>query len=340
MKIFAKGKILNLLCVIALSFALAACGSSEASNSGSATSDETITLRLGHQANEGVTYFNSAEKFAEEMEERTDGKIKIEVYPAAQLGNEVEMTKEVQQGSLDMVITSTGPLSNFAADFAVFQMPFLFDDVQHVYDSLEGEFGQLLNEKAEEVGMKNLGYIGNGFKSLSNSKRPILNAEDLKGLQMRVNEDPLTTDVYRALGADPTPIAAPEMYTALQQGVAHGYEGDMPAHDNFKIFEVTDYLSEIQMTFSASLILINQDLFDSFEPEIQDIFLELGAKYAKDGTVESEKMEKALFQEAIDSGVEVTRKADGKIDIESLKEAVQPIYEKNSQFDKYISAIE
>lgn len=300
-----------------------------------ASSEKPMVLKLGHVAAIDVPYDLGAKGFAADVEKATNGKIKIEVYPSAQLGDERGMFEQVQIGSLDMVVASTGVAANFAKELTVLEFPFLFRDAEHAQKVLDGEVGDYLSEKLYEAGFKNLGFWEFGIKNISNNQRPIRTVSDMKGLKMRVLENPLLTATYRALGADPTPIPLPEVYTSLQQGVADGFEGPYINFTDQRLYEVQDYLSELNISYGATILAINRAKFESFDPEVQKIFEELGEKWTKEERRLNAETIKEFKQICLDEGVNIIENAD--LDIESFKKAVEPVYE---QFSEYADLVE
>src|SRR5699024_10250194 len=145
-------------------------------------------LKLGHPAPPGQSYSSTADEFVKEVEELTDGNVKIEVFDSSQLGGQRELVEQVQTGTLDLALVSMSPVANFVEEIAVLDLPFLFDSLDHVYSALDGELGAAFSEKMETVGLKSLGFMELGFKNVSNSKHHIYNADDFEGLKLKVAE--------------------------------------------------------------------------------------------------------------------------------------------------------
>src|SRR5690625_3527871 len=169
---------------------------------------EEMTIALGHATadNETSHYHQGSLYFKDLVEERTGGKVTIEIHPNATLGGEREMIEALQLGTLDMLITSTGPVGNFAPKSNAFDFPFLFRDEEHAYAVLDGELGDEVNEQLEEVGIKVLAWAENGFRNMTNDVRPIVNPEDMDGLKIRTMENQVHLAAFQAYGADPTPM--------------------------------------------------------------------------------------------------------------------------------------
>ncbi|CAM5199856.1 Tripartite ATP-independent transporter DctP family solute receptor OS=Ureibacillus acetophenoni OX=614649 GN=SAMN05877842_107132 PE=3 SV=1 [Ureibacillus acetophenoni] len=311
---------------------ITACGESSSS-----TGDKSIKLKLGHPAAVGTAYDVAAKAFAEELKEKTNGKVIIEVYDSNQLGDERSMIEQVQLGSLDMSVTGLSPVTNFVPELQVFEFPFLFNSREHAHKAFDGEVGQEITKKLEEAGFKNLGYWEYGMKNISNTEKDVKSVEDMKGIKMRVQENELLIATYESLGAIPTPIPFPEVYTSTQQGIVQAYEGPYQSYSDIKLYEIMKHVSEIPIVMGSSLFLMNKELFDSFDQETQEIIMELSEKYTKFEREESQKLNEQFKQDTINAGVTITPIEE--IDIESFREAVQPVYEKYPQFSEYIEKI-
>ncbi|MFP4066796.1 MAG: TRAP transporter substrate-binding protein DctP, partial [Spirochaetaceae bacterium] len=182
-------------------------GQGEAAADTSLEEMDTVSFRLAHVVNEQDGFHIAAEKFEELVEERSEGKITIEISPNAELGDERTLLESMQMGSVDMGVITNGPVANFVEEIAVFELPFLFPTPEDAYSVLDGEIGQELLDKLEEVDLKGLAYAERGFRNLTNSVRSVQGPEDVDGLKIRVMENPVYVDTFRALGANTVPMA-------------------------------------------------------------------------------------------------------------------------------------
>ncbi|WP_158736829.1 TRAP transporter substrate-binding protein [Alteribacillus sp. YIM 98480] len=335
----------SVISLAAFLFIATGCGddSSEESNSseeanGNDSTGEAVTLQVGHPAAQDTSYDIAARQFAEELEEKTDGQVTLDVFESNQLGDERSMLEQVQSGSLDMAITAVAPATNFVPELQVLEMPFIFRDREHAYAAYDGEAGDALTERLEEEGFKNLGFWEYGMKNISTVDREITSPDDLDGLQIRTQENDLTIDTYNALGADPTPVPFPEVYTSAQQGVIEAYEGPYMSYADINLYEQLKYFNEIPIVMGNSIFVMNKDLFDELDTEIQDIIMELSEKY--------ESMEREISVEKNEEYKETTEEAgvtiipEEEIDLESFREAVQPIYDEYTEFEDIIEMVE
>ena len=335
------------LLIAVLSLLVAAgCGSSSGDNDNgtsgeqeAGTSDEVITLKMGHSAIPGLPFDIGAKAFAEEVEKATNGKVVIDVYDSGQLGTERDMIEAVQYGTLDLYGASAAPLINFVPEVGVIDMPFIFTTYDEVWAALDGEVGQMLAEKINAAGFQFLGFWDEGFKNITNNQKEIRTVEDLKGLKIRTQENQVMVDTYKALGADPTPMAWGEIYTAIQQGVIDGYEGSYTPIVDGKLYEVQNYLTEARVNYAGAVHLMNKDKFESLDPDIQEIILEAAKKAAQIQRQASMEQMDEFKQTVIDAGLKIVEFEE--LDLAPFREKVQPIYEQyGSQYKELIEKIE
>lgn len=251
----------------ALLLVLAACGSESGSSGGDG---DTTTLKLAHSGSETHQYHIAAKKFKNLVNEKTNGKVTIEIHPNATLGSESEVIEQVMGGSVDMTtVAADSALTNTIPEMNVFGIPYLFEDRDHVYGVLDGEIGDELLGLAADKNMKGLGYWEVGFRHLTNNKREIMKPEDVKGLKIRVQPAPVWKTHMKALGASPTPVAFNELYSALDQGVVDGQENPLPTIDSMKFYEVQKNVALTAHTYSPAVVLINDGVWEGISEENQ-----------------------------------------------------------------------
>ena len=288
--------------LIVLMVTLAACGGSDSEGSG-----DSQTLKLAHTGSETHQYHLASEKFKELVEEKTDGEITIEIHPNATLGSEGEAVEQVMDGSLDM--TTVAPDSNFSntvPEMNVVGIPYLFEDRDHAYSTLDGEIGDELLALSEEHNMKGLGWWEIGFRHLTNNQNEIVTPEDAEGLQIRVQPSPVWEEHMKAIGASPTPVDFNELYSALDQGVVDGQENPLPTIESMKFYEVQDYVSLTGHTYNPAITVMNLDLWNELSEEHQKAIQE-----ATDETTDYHRelladKEEEILQMLEDEGVTVT----------------------------------
>lgn len=229
-----------------------------------------VTLKLGHIAEPENPYGQGADHFANLVKERTKGEVIIQVYPSSQLGNQRDLVEGLTFGTVDMTLTGTAVLGNFIPEVAVFDLPFIFKDIPHAYKALD-TVGMDLCKKGENRGMITLAIWENGVRHMTNNKRPIKTPDDMKGLKMRVMEQPMYIEMMKALGASPTPMAMSELYTALQKGVIDGQENPLAHIATKRFYEVQKYISLTGHTYASEPLLISAMSWKKLSPEQQQI---------------------------------------------------------------------
>ncbi|WP_270181155.1 TRAP transporter substrate-binding protein [Alkalihalobacillus sp. CinArs1] len=319
-----KKKVLGAVSVLSLG-ALVACGGTdqEASSNGEAASNDTKTLQVGITLAEDSHYYKGLEHFGELVEEKSDGELAIEIFPNGSLGGERDMVESLQVGSLDMVLSSTGPLGGFAPEINVVDLPFLFESREHAYKVLDGEIGQSLLTNLEDQSLKGLAWWENGFRHVTNSERAIEKPEDLEGLKIRTMENNVHQDSFKALGADPTPMSFTELFTALQQGVVDGQENPVPIISTSRFYEVQDHLTLTGHFYSPAALLVSSQVFDGLTEDQQKALQEAaveGAEYERELVAE---MEQEMISGLKDEGMNVVEEVDKK----AFQKATESVYE-------------
>lgn len=317
-------KMVLTLTVILSVMLMAACGSDTTSGKEISEEGETIvfdaSLPLGEESHHDL----GLKKFKEELERLTDGRLSIKLHYNNELGGEREVTEGMGLNTIDMGLASTGPLGSFANDFFMFDLPYLFNDVEHAYAVLDSEIGEELAEKLEEAAnVEVLAWWENGVRHETSSVSPVEKPSDLEGIKHRTQESEVQVDTWRALGADATPMAWPEVYTALQQGVIESQENPLATILDVRFFEVQDYLNLTGHVYSPLLFMMSKQLFDSLPAEDQEAIKE-AAKIATSTQREaSQRLEEEALQELEEQGMTVTEP-----DLEEFRKAVEPVYEK------------
>ncbi|BBK42597.1 periplasmic substrate-binding transporter [Allostella vacuolata] len=219
-------------------------------------------IKVGYPLPNASHYGAGADAFAAELAKTTGGRYKVEQFPASALGGEREMIESVQLGTLDAVLTSSGPVSNFVPDVAVTDIPFLFRDTAHARAVLDGPIGEELLAKFPPKGLIALAWGEQGFRHLTNGKRAIAAPEDMKGLKVRTMENQVHMLAFRTLGANPTPMAWPEVIQGLQQGTIDGQENPISVIVSAKMSEVQKHLTLTRHVFSPALVIFSKQRWD------------------------------------------------------------------------------
>ena len=281
-----------------------------------------ISISIGQNSHQGV----GIDSFAKEVEKRTNGRIKIQPFYSGSLGGERESIEAVQLGTQELTLTSTGPVPNFVPEARILDIPFLFRDKAHARAVLDGPIGQEMLAKFEPKGFKALAWAENGVRHMTNSKRAVNAPEDLKGLKMRTMENPVHIAAYKGFGIVTTPMAFPEVFTALQQGTVDGQENPLSVIMAAKFEQVQKHLSLTGHVYSPAIFLMNKAAFDKLSAADRQAFIEA----AKEGT----RVNRARVDEDDAKGVaELRAKGMQVIDVDKTKfvAALAPV---NAEFEK------
>jgi tripartite ATP-independent transporter DctP family solute receptor len=290
---------------------------------------ETVTITFGGTLPEDNPLTKGMYKFKEDLESRTNGKVEVKVFPNGQMGGGREMLEALQQGNLTMVECSMGPLSSFDSTMTAFNLPYLFDDRAAVYDFLDNyEIStKLKNIVEDKTGIKILAYWENGFRQITNSKRPIVKADDLKGLKIRTMENPIHIATFSAWGANPTPMAFGELFTALQQGTVDGQENPLANIASQKFEEVQKYITISKHFYDPDGLYISSKFFNSLEPELQKAIIEsakVATEYQRKLSEEADNTLIAVYQN--NSKIELNELSDEVKN--ELREKAKPAFDK------------
>lgn len=275
-----------------------------------ARAEEARVIKLGYILAPHSQLGAGGDTFAAEVEKRTQGRYRVDQYPDAALGGEVEMMKGVQLGTVDMAFITGAPMPNFVPEVGVFGIPFLIRDAQHAYSVLDGPLGQQLLKNFEAQDIIALAWGENGMRHITNSKHSIRNPEDLQGLKLRVPQSDVMVRGFDALGADTHPLAFPDVYGALQTGRFDAQENPIATIIASKFYQVQKYLTLSGHIYDPAAFLISKDLDGDLSPADRQAFVEaarLGGLASRKFAAEAEANGIALLQQA---GMQVVTKID------------------------------
>jgi len=308
-----------------------------ASNAADFADMDPVTLRLAHVVNEQDGFHIAATKFEELVEARTDGKVNIEIFPNASLGDERTLLEGMQIGTVDMGVITNGPVANFVEEMAVFELPFLFPSPEAAYSVLDGPIGQELLDKLADVNLKGLAYAERGFRNLTNSERAVNSPEDLDGLRIRVMENPVYTDTFRELGANAIPMAWTEALTAMQQGTIDGQENPVNVIHSFKLDETQNYMTLSRHTYAPAIFVMGMPAWNQLPEAAQTVLEEAAQEAAEHERQVNADMEAEQLAALREAGMEINDTPD----MEAFQAAVAPVYEKyGEQFGDYLPRIQ
>jgi tripartite ATP-independent transporter DctP family solute receptor len=310
-------KIFITIMVVLLSLSLIACGSTSDKNDSASETDkndtanngkaEKVVLNLSTPDPDGSSITESAKEFAKKVHEKSQGSIEIQVYPNGTLygGDPSAAIKQLSAGSLDMLGLSTSLYANFEPKFNVISVPYLFDDLTQFREFLNGELGDELLESLNELGIKGLGFWTRSFRQITNSVRPITSPDDLKGLKLRVPNNPIYVDFFKETGAAPTPMAFGEVYNALQLKTIDGQENPVDVPASAKFYEVQKYLSITNHMADGWVVAINPDKFAQLSEEQQQILIDVTREMQEWKIQYDKESDNAAIETMKEKGMEV-----------------------------------
>ncbi len=285
-------------------------------------SAETHKLSLGHGTLEQHPTHYGIVKFKEIAEERSGGRLQIELFPNRQLGEEREMVEGLQMGTVDMAVVSTGPLGGFVPEINVLDLPFLFQNDTHAYGVFDGPIGRELLDKFESVGIYGAAIWENGWRNLTTNKK-VLKPADLKGVKIRTMENEVHMAAFEEMGAGPVPMVWGEVYTSLQQGVIDAQENPISVIYVNNLWEVQKYVQLTSHVYGPHVFLISELTLAGLPEDLQQLVKEIASEVSTYQRLMSKQLEVDQRQKLIDNGMEVI-----EVDKAPFQEAVKAVYDK------------
>lgn len=280
---------------------------------------ETI-LRFGYEASRSDTQHLAAQKFATLLSEGTDGQLTLKLFPDSVLGNAQSMINGVRGGVIDMEMSGSPNFSGLVAEMNVLDIPFIFRTSAHAWNVLDGEVGEQLLTKLDTQGLKGLAFWEVGFRSLTNSKREIQTPEDVKGLKIRINPNPMYIKAFELLGANPVPMPLSELYTALETHTVDAQEHPIGILWSAKLYEVQKYLSLTHHAYTALIVVMNKKRFDALPQEQQKVLVKAAKEAGQYQRQLNGDQEQAILQQLKEAGVEIVE----QLDITPFRAVVEP----------------
>lgn len=295
-------------------------------------------LKLGHGLDASHSVHKAMVFMAERVKEESNGKIRIDIYPAQQLGSERELLELLQIGSLDITKVSSSVLEGFEPLYKIFSVPFLFENEEHRFSVYDGEIGRELLDAGESIRLVGLTYYDAGTRSFYTKDRPILHPDDLQGMKIRVQESPASLRMVNMLGGSATPISFGELYTALQQRIVDGAENNPPSLYLTRHYEVVDYYSLNEHTAVPDMLFASQFTWERLTDEEKQII--------RNAAQESAVYQRKLWEESTNEAMEAVQEAGIEVvrpDKEPFREKLQPMYEdyeQDEELNSYIQRIQ
>jgi tripartite ATP-independent transporter DctP family solute receptor len=289
---------------------------------------ETV-LRSSDTHPDGYPTVEAVKYMGELIQQRTNGRYSIEVYHSAQLGEEKDTIEQTQSGVIDLDRVSMGPFNGIVPETAVPSLPYVFRSVEHMRHVMDGPIGDEILKAFEPHGLVGLAFYDSGARSFYNTKKDIASIADLKGMKFRVIQSDVFVDMVNALGANATPMAYGEVYSALQTGVIDGAENNWPSFESAKHYEVAKHYTLDQHQIVPEVLVMSKASWAKLAPEDQAIVRQA----AKDSVIKMRELWDAQEKKSRDivekAGVKVS-----EIDKQPLIDAMKPVY------DKYLSTPE
>ncbi|HEY3047930.1 MAG TPA: TRAP transporter substrate-binding protein [Polaromonas sp.] len=307
-----------LLKTIAAALAVAALGVASA---------QERTIKFATQNPKGHPLVMGMEKFAALVEAKSGGKIKVNLFPGGVLGGDAPTVSALQGGTIEMASMNSGILASQVKDFEVFDFPFMFANSKEADAVVDGPFGKMMHAKLDAKGLVGLTYWELGFRNITNSKRAITKVEDIAGLKLRVIPNAINLDWTKALGANPTPLAFPEVYAALEQGAIDGQENPLTVISATKLYEVQKYVTLTNHQYNPQSVLMSKKFWDTLNAAEKKIIA--------DAAVESTAYQRQQAREQAGTALETVKKAGMQVselspaELAKFREKMKPVVDKH-----------
>lgn len=289
--------------------------------------ETNVVLQICHVEAATDTLQTQGLAFGEYVNEQSNGTITVEMYPNSEMGDDNATTEAVTLGTVAMSLPGTSQAAMYAEDFGICDMPYIFDSPEQAFELLDGALGDALNAQLEGTGLKNLGFYLIGVRNVSNNVHPINTPDDMKGLDIRCMESPVYISMFTSMGANPTPMAFSELYTALSNGTVDGEDNPASVFYTSRLHEVVKYYSLTGHTYSFGCVLISENLWNNTLSENQRQIIQAGVdQFLVDGQRQKKLEETEHYLELIqEEGCQVNEVSEENRAL--FREAVQPTYD-------------
>jgi tripartite ATP-independent transporter DctP family solute receptor len=281
------------------------------------------TIKFATQNPKGHPIVLGMEKFKEVVEAKSGGKIKVNLFPGGTLGSDQANVSALQGGTLEMVSMNSGILANLVKPFAIFDFPFMFNTPAEADAVVDGPFGKKMHAMLDEKGLVGLAYYELGFRTITNSKRPITKVEDLEGLKLRVIPNPINVDWVKALGANPTPLPFPEVYAALEQKAIDGQENPLTVINANKFYEVQKHVVLSNHQYNPQSVLISKKFWDTLSAAEKKIVEDAAKESAKYQRQQARSQVAVALDNMKKNGMQVTEFPAAEVN--KLRDKLRPV---------------
>lgn len=325
-------KMVTMMAAGLMALSLVGCGGNTASTAN--VTEKTFNLKLGHNMAEDHAVHIELTKFVEQVKEKSNGTINIQIFPNGTLGNETDMISQIQNGAMDMAKVSASTLGNFSNAYNAFSVPYVFDNKEHYYNVMDSEVAENIFSSTSSDGFIGLTWLDSGSRSFYTVNKAIKTPADLKGLKIRTMDSQMAIDMMNALGGSATVMGYSDIYTGLQQGVIDGAENNVTALRDHG--EVGKYYSFDEHTRIPDIIVLSDKVWKQMTPEQQEIIKSCAKDTTNNYKVAWEAFENEVLDNAVNNfGVNLVK----DVDITAFQEAVQPIYEKLKSDDQEVYGV-
>ncbi|SDF82188.1 TRAP transporter substrate-binding protein [Phytopseudomonas seleniipraecipitans] len=284
------------------------------------------TIKFAATSPKGTPPAIGMDLFAKKVSERSGGKIKVRTFPNGVLGGDVQVLSSLQGGVIEMMTWNAGLMLNHVTDFGILDFPFLYTDTAKVDAMLDGEVGRMLTDQLPEQKLVGLAFWELGVRNLTNNKRPVEKLEDIAGLKIRAQQSPLFLDVWRALGANPTPLPFTEVHTALETGTVDGQENPAALILASKFNEVQKYMSLTRHNYNPQIVLIGKTFWDTLNDDEKKLLTDVAMEVRLEQRKISREADSKAIAELEASGMQVNKVSDAEI--ARIQETVRPVVDK------------
>ncbi|MGJ9457764.1 TRAP transporter substrate-binding protein [Oceanobacillus sp. CF4.6] len=311
--------------IIIIFLGLILLGNRALNSSAESDNSDTIHLRLGQVKAASHAVSLGIDKFAELVEEKSDGEIMIETFHDGLIGNDREVIESAQMGSIAMASSSTPNMTSFTNYFTAWDLPYIFETKEEVYTAIDGKPGEIVRDRMENNGFKVVFFPDYGYRQIVNNVRPVKVPEDMAGLKIRTTNSKIEQADFVEYGANPTPVAWSEVFTALQQGTVEGEGNSYSLLWDSKHQEVLDYATEVNYNYSSDIVVMNLEKYNALSEEHQQIIMEAGAEATEWQRQIANKNDDKAKQEFIDYGIEVYEPTEEEM--KQWKQASEPVWD-------------
>lgn len=284
------------------------------------------TIKFAATSPKGTPPAIGMELFAEKVAERSGGKIKVRTFPNGVLGGDVQVLSSLQGGVIEMMTWNAGLMLNHVTDFGILDFPFLYTDTAKVDAMLDGEVGKMLTDQLPQQNLVGLAFWELGVRNLTNNKHPVAKLEDIAGLKIRAQQSPLFLDVWRELGANPTPLPFTEVHTALETGTVDGQENPAALILASKFNEVQKYLSLTHHNYNPQIVLIGKGFWDTLNDDEKKLLTDVAMEVRLEQRRISREADSKAIAQLEAAGMQVNEVPEAEI--ARIQEKIKPVVDK------------